>query len=102
MSNQHFHVTNMSLKAKGLHSLILSLPDDWDYSIAGLTSICKESYGSIRSTLDELKELGFLEVKKYTPTKENGGRIKYEYIVYECSKTPEVLEFKWSKTYKEE
>lgn len=95
MSNQHFHVTNMSLKAKGLHSLILSLPEEWDYSIAGLTSICKESYGTIRSILDELKELGYLEVVKHNPSKENGGRIKYEYIIHECSITPEVLEFKW-------
>ena len=48
MSNQHFHVLNMSLKAKGLLSLILSLPENWDYSISGLASICKESYGQIQ------------------------------------------------------
>lgn len=83
MSNYHFKERNMSLKAKGLLSLMLSLPEDWDYSIAGLVAICKENETAIKSTLDELKEFGYLEVIKHMPTKENGGRIEYEYIVYE-------------------
>lgn len=99
MSNQHFHVLNMSLKAKGLLSLILSLPDNWNYSIAGLCSICKESYGTIRNTLEELKELGYLKVNKQYPCEENGGRITYEYIIYEQSQTPEKLKFNWKKNY---
>ena len=41
MSNYHFKEKNMSLKAKGLLSLMLSLPDNWDYSIAGLVAICR-------------------------------------------------------------
>lgn len=98
MSNQHFHVQNMSLKAKGLLSLILSLPDDWEYSISGLSSICKESKGTIKSVLDELKQLGYLEVIKHSPSVENGGRYTYEYIIYEISKTPENLQMKWRKT----
>lgn len=97
MSNQHFHCTNMSLKAKGLLSLILSLPDDWEYSISGLCSICKESYGTVKSTMDELKELGYLTVVKHNPNNKNGGRYTYEYIIYEQSNTPEKLEFKWKK-----
>lgn len=97
MSNQHFHVTNMSLKAKGLLSLILSLPDEWDYSISGLCSICKESTTAVRAALDELKQLGYLDVIKHMPDNENGGRYSYEYIVHECSNTPEKLEFKWVK-----
>lgn len=97
MSNQHFHVTNMSLKAKGLLSLILSLPDTWEYSISGLSSICKESQGTIRSTLDELKELGYLEVKKNPPSVANGGRYTYEYTIYEVSKKPDKLQMKWKK-----
>lgn len=83
MSNYHFKEKDMSLKAKGLLSLMLSLPADWDYSIAGLVAICKENETAIKSTLDELKQFGYLEVIKHMPTKENGGRIEYEYIVYE-------------------
>ena len=52
MSNYHFYEKEMSLKAKGLLSLMLSLPDEWDYSINGLVSICKENETSIKSTLD--------------------------------------------------
>ena len=43
MSNHHLREKKMSLKAKGLLSMMLSLPDDWNYSIAGLVSICKEN-----------------------------------------------------------
>ena len=95
MSNQHFHVRNMSLKAKGLLSLILSLPDTWEYSISGLSAICKESTGTIRTTLEELKELGYLQVIKHAPSNENGGRYTYEYIVYEISRKPEALKMSW-------
>lgn len=95
MSNQHFHVTNMSLKAKGLLSLILSLPSNWNYSISGLASLCKESLATVRSTMKELQDLGYLEIKKEKPTVENGGRYVYKYFIYENSKTPEKLEMKW-------
>ena len=83
MSNYHLKEKNMSLKAKGLLSLMLSLPDDWDYSIKGLASICKENETSIKNTLTELKEFGYLEVIKNAPNSSNGGRISYEYIVHE-------------------
>lgn len=83
MSNYHFKEKNMSLKSKGLLSLMLSLPENWDYSIAGLVAICKENETSIKSALDELKQFGYLKVIKKMPNKQNGGRIEYEYIVYE-------------------
>lgn len=83
MSNYHFREKDMSLKAKGLLSLILSLPDNWNYSIGGLVAICKENETAIKSTLAELKEFGYLEVVKNVPTSDNGGRISYEYIVHE-------------------
>lgn len=83
MSNYHFKEKNMSLKAKGLLSIMLSLPDNWDYSIAGLVSICKENETAIKSTLDELKEFGYLQVIKKMPNETDSGRIEYEYIVYE-------------------
>lgn len=85
MSNEHFKEKEMSLKAKGLLSLMLSLPDNWDYSIAGLVAICKESDTAIKSTLDELKEFGYLEMVKKLPNQTNSGRFEYEYIVHETS-----------------
>lgn len=86
MSNYHFKEKDMSLKAKGLLSLMLSLPNDWDYSIAGLVAICKENETSIKSALNELKEFGYLEVVKKMPNQTTTGRIEYEYIVYEQKK----------------
>ena len=55
MSNHHLRDRNLSYKAKGLLSFMLFLPDDWDYSLAGLCSISKESRDGIRSILKELK-----------------------------------------------
>ena len=83
MSNYHFKDRRLSLKAKGLMSEMLSLPDDWDYSIAGLVAINKEEEGAIKSALKELKDAGYLEVVKKMPSKDNGGRIEYEYILHE-------------------
>lgn len=83
MSNYHLREKDMSLKAKGLLSLMLSLPENWDYSIDGLVAICKENETSIKSTLNELKEFGYLEVNKIFPDKSKSGRIEYEYIIYE-------------------
>lgn len=83
MSNYHFREKKMSLKAKGLLSLMLSLPEKWDYSIAGLVAICKENETSIKTALDELKEFGYLQVIKKMPNETTSGRIEYEYIVYE-------------------
>lgn len=83
MSNHHFKNKEMSLKAKGLLSLILSLPDTWDYSIAGLVAICKESESSVVSALNELKSMGYLVVKKLYPNETKSGRIEYIYDIYE-------------------
>ena len=83
MSNYHFKEKEMSLKAKGLLSLMLSLPDDWDYSIEGLVSICKENETAIVSTLKELKQFGYLVIRKLLPNETTSGRIEYEYDIYE-------------------
>lgn len=83
MSNTHLRDKNLSLKAKGLLSVMLSLPDDWSYSISGLCSICKESETAIKSALSELKTSGYVVVSREEPSKENGGRIRYSYDVYE-------------------
>ena len=83
MSNRHFREKQMSLKAKGLLSEMLSLPDDWDYSIAGLAAINKESVMSIKTALTELQEFGYLKIEKIYPDKSSSGRIEYVYNVYE-------------------
>lgn len=83
MSNYHFREREMSLKAKGLLSLMLSLPPTWDYSIAGLVAICKEKESAIVSTLKELKKFGYLHIEKLMPNQTASGRIEYIYNVYE-------------------
>lgn len=83
MSNRHFKEKEMSLKAKGLLSMMLSLPDCWDYSISGLVAICKENESAIKSTLNELKRFGYLVVTKRMPNETESGRIEYEYNIYE-------------------
>ncbi len=86
MSNYHFKEKEMSLKAKGLLSLMLSLPDNWDYSIAGLVAICKENETAIKSALKELQQFGYVKVDKIMPDKTDSGRIEYIYNIYEQSK----------------
>lgn len=83
MSNYHLRDINISLKAKGLISQMLSLPDDWDYSIKGLSKINKESESSIKSALSELKKGGYLTVHKLTPAETDNGRYQYEYDLFE-------------------
>lgn len=77
MSNYHLRSTNLSLKAIGLLSKVLSLPENWDYSISGLTAICKEKETAIKAALDELKHWGYLNVTKLMPNETNSGRIEY-------------------------
>ena len=80
MSNHHLRNKEMSLKAKGLMSLMLSLPPTWDYSIGGLVAICKESHTSIRSALKELEQNQYLVRDRKNNEK---GYFTYEYTLYE-------------------
>lgn len=80
MSNYHLRDKNLSLKAKGLLSFMLSLPEDWDYSLMGLCAICKESRDAIRSTLKELQKYGYLQIEKVRGDK---GYFEYNYLIYE-------------------
>ena len=89
MSNQHLRDRRLSLKAKGLLSVVLSLPKEWDYSIAGLASISKECETSIKSALGELKANGYLEIIKRMPNETQTGRFEYEYNFYEESQKQE-------------
>lgn len=80
MSNTHLRDRALSLKAKGLLSLMLSLPDTWVYSIDGLIAICKEGETSVKSTLSELKKNKYLIV---TRDRNEQGKFQYIYDIYE-------------------
>ena len=83
MSNVHLRDLNLSLKARGLLSTILSLPDNWNYSIGGLASICKENETCIKSGLKELKEAGYMVVEKLYSDESGTGKFKYVYNIFE-------------------
>lgn len=87
ISNYHLRDKRLSLKAKGLLSIMLSLPDDWDYSLEGLVSICLEKETSIKSSLKELKKYNYLYVRKYQNEK---GKFEYEYNIYENPIEPDI------------
>ena len=80
MSNHHLRDKNLSYKAKGLLSFMLSLPEDWDYSMNGLESISKESIKAIRNILQELEENKYLI---RTRMQDNEGKFYYDYSIYE-------------------
>lgn len=81
MSNYHLREKNMSLKAKGLLSIMLSLPNDWDYSINGLATLSKDGKDSVMGALNELEEFGYL-VRSRT-INEKGQFLGYDYDIYE-------------------
>lgn len=60
MSNYHLRDQNLTLKAKGLLSMMLSLPDEWNYTTRGLAAICKEGVDAIGSALKELENNGYI------------------------------------------
>jgi len=81
ISNEILRRKDLSLKAKGLMSLILSLPDTWDLTVNGLVAIVKESKNTIYSVLKELNGFGYVERKRIV---DNTGKVvKWELIVYE-------------------
>ena len=90
MSNYHFKEKKMSLKAKGLLSLMLSLPDDWDYSIAGLATLSKDGKDSIMSALGELEKFGYLARKRLTNDK--GQFAGVEYNIFESPQEKPIAE----------
>lgn len=92
MSNHHLKDRQLSLKAKGLLSTILSLPDEWNYTVGGLVSICLEGESAVNSALKELKKSGYLKVDKILPNKENGGKYEYIYNIYEQPKESQGIE----------
>jgi hypothetical protein len=77
MSNYHFKEKKMSLKAKGLLSLMLSLPDDWNYSISGLVTLSKDGKDSVMSALSELEKHGYLTRERVVNDKGQFAGVEY-------------------------
>lgn len=81
MANHHLRNKSLSLKAKGLQSLMLSLPEDWDYTLKGLAAICGDGVDSISSALKELEQAGY--VVRSRVRNERGQLTGTEYIIYQ-------------------
>ena len=87
MSNHHLRNARLSLKSKGLLSMMLSLPEDWNYTTRGLAKICKEGTDSIGSALKELERAGYIVRNRLRDSK--GKIVDVEYVIYE---TPHPLD----------
>lgn len=87
LSNYHFRDKRLSWKAKGLLSTMLSLPDDWNYTIEGLASLSDDGIKATNSGLTELERCGYLVRKQLRD--ENGHFIAMEYTIFEKSITEE-------------
>lgn len=87
MSNYHLKDKRLTLKSKGLLSQMLSLPDDWDYTLSGLSVINRESKDAIRSALNELEAAGYIRRRQTTDA--SGKFSSNEYIIYERPDEPE-------------
>lgn len=85
IDNRYLEDKSISLKAKGLLTLMLSLPNDWKFNINGFCLLCKESKNAVNSAIKELKDNKYLEVEK---TYDESGRFIYEYIIYEYPDNP--------------
>ena len=86
MCNHHLKDSNLSLKAKGLLSMMLSLPDEWNYTTRGLATICKEGVDAIGKTLKELELAGYI-IRRQLRGKD--GRISdTEYTIFEKPRKP--------------
>ena len=87
MSNHHLRNVSLSLKAKGLLSLMLSLPDNWDYTTKGLAHICKDGVDSISSAIKELEKQGYLTRRRL---RDYHGRLgDIEYVIHEKPVLPD-------------
>ncbi len=81
MANHHLRNRELSLKAKGLLSLMLSLPEDWDYTTKGLSCICKDGVDSICATIKELEKAGYVKRRRLRDAQ---GRLSdLEYTILE-------------------
>lgn len=87
MSNHHLRNAGLSLKSKGLLSMMLSLPENWNYTTRGLAKICKEGTDSIGSALKELERAGYIVRNRLRDSK--GKIVDVEYVIYETPHPPD-------------
>lgn len=87
MANHHLRNTELSLKAKGLLSLMLSLPENWDYTTKGLSLICKDGIDSINATVKELEAHGYITRRRIR--NEKGQLTTTEYTIFEQPQSPD-------------
>ncbi len=86
MSNHHLRNKDLSLKAKGLLSQMLSLPEDWDFTLAGLSYINREKIDAIREAIRELEKAGYVV---RTRERDGKGRLRgADYVIYEQPQQP--------------
>ena len=86
MSNHHLRNKKLTLKAKGLLSQMLSLPENWDYTLAGLSYINRESIDAIRTAIWELEKAGYITRRQGRD--EKGKMTAIEYTIYEQPQPP--------------
>ena len=84
ITNETLQDSSISLKAKGLLHYLLSLPEDWNISIAGLSNCLDENGTAIRSTIKELEDAGYIRRTRIFPCEATAHKIKYIYEVFEC------------------
>ena len=90
MSNHHLRNKELSLKAKGLLSQMLSLPEDWDYTLAGLSHINREKIDAIREAIKELERAGYIVRSRERDEK---GRLRgADYVIFEQPQTEPILD----------
>ena len=87
IANHHLRNTALSLRAKGLLSLMLSLPEDWDYTTKGLARICRDGVDSICATVRELEDAGYIIRERVRNA--NGRLGSIEYTILEQPRPPE-------------
>ncbi len=85
MCNHHLQNERLSLKAMGLMSKILSLPDDWNYSVRGIAAICKDGYESVRTAFLELEQEGYIVRQRIRDAR--GHIVRTEYFILETPDT---------------
>ena len=90
MSNHHLRNTDLSLKAKGLLSLMLSLPENWDYTTKGLSMICKDGIDSINSGIKELETNGYVIRRRLR--NEKGQLTTTEYTIFEQPQSLDIID----------
>jgi hypothetical protein len=91
MSNHHLRNKDLTLKAKGLLSQMLSLPEEWDFTLAGLAAINKESVDAIRTAVLELERAGY--IKRIQGRDAKGKMVAIEYVIFEQPRPAQELSY---------